>query len=301
MLDAFSKQDAWEDWCNVRTLLVERILAGQFVTVLGAGASMGCGLPSWTGLVDDAYLHLETVRNPSHNDDQASEHLLLQVLSGDRKKFARTIQSVLYKALDEQVALENPMLEAIGAIVMLAARRRSGTVITYNFDDLLETYLRYRGFFAYPVIQQPSWHRNEDVTILHPHGFLSRLDAFPSSETITFTQVDFDSQTGQASDLWRQKSVDILERNMPLFIGLSGRDQNLRSIIYESQQRHVSRMDGHLFWGVRICTESDSMIETWHNRGVWCVTVPSFNDTPLKLMEICKYAAEELATRVLKK
>lgn len=301
-MDDYSLNDTWKDSDKVLDYLARRAVDNQLVLVLGAGASMGCGLPSWGQLVCAAHEFAGETMQAGANDAQVAENLASKLLGGEEefaKLVGRALYSVknpttgVYEPFDESLLLENDLLSAISALVMLSCRRGHGTVITYNFDDLLETYLAERGLFAYPHIDQPSWFQNEDVSILHPHGFASRRPhVFPSSKTITFTALDFDRQTGQQTNLWRAKLVGLLQSSTPLFIGLSGDDQNLRSVLAEVQDTHVSRSLGHPFWGVRVCTNNDNKISTWENRAVWCERVADHAAVPKLLMAICKRSAE---------
>ncbi|WP_035484850.1 SIR2 family protein [Paraburkholderia phenoliruptrix] len=301
-MDDYSLNDTWKESSKVIDYLARRAVDNQLILVLGAGASMGCGLPSWGALVAAAHQFADEKMPEGADAAQAAENLASK-LPGGAEEFAKLVGRALYsvkslttgayEAFNENLLLENELLSAISALVMLSCRRGHGTVITYNFDDLLETYLAERGLFAYPHIEQPSWFLNEDVSILHPHGFASRRpDVFPSSKTITFTALDFDRQTGQQSNPWRAKLLGLLQSSTPLFIGLSGQDQNLRSVLADVQQTHVSLSAGHPFWGVRICTDNDAHISIWENRAVWCERVADFKEIPKLLMAICKRSAE---------
>jgi len=301
-MDDYSLNDTWKQSEKVLDYLARRAVDNQLVLVLGAGASMGCGLPSWGALVSAAHEFAGEQMPDGTNEARAAENLSSK-LPGGAEEFAKLVGRALYsvknqgtgtyEAFDESLLLKNELLSAISALVMLSCRRGHGTVITYNFDDLLETYLAERGIFAYPHIEQPSWFYNEDVSVLHPHGFASRRPSmFPSSKTITFTALDFDRQTGQQSNPWRAKLLGLLQSSTPLFIGLSGEDPNLRSVLAEVKETHVSRTLGHPFWGVRLCANDDANVSTWENRAVWCERVENYKAIPKLLMSICKRSAE---------
>lgn len=299
MPDGFASVESWNNKDIAQKLLPSHITTGRLVVVLGAGVSSGCGLPSWNVLINNAYTLSGEVRNTAHNDEMAAEHLFTQLVSRNEQEFAKLIGRALYYNLDERKVLQSELFEAIGAVVMLASRMSAGTVITYNFDDLLETYLSRLGVFAYPVIEQPCWFHNEDVSVLHPHGFVSRSGDYLSSSRITFTARHFDEQTGRSDNPWRNKIIDIFERNTPLFIGLSGNDKNLTSQLTQAQGRHVSISDAHPYWGIRISLESDSANNLWKERGIWCLTVKDFSEIPPLLLEVCKASADIIRTQKL--
>lgn len=120
---------------------------------------MGCGLPSWVDLVSVAYELAGVTLAAGIRPQQAAENLASQ-LPGGPAEFSLLVGKALYSVrnsktgalepFDESLVLKNQLLSAISAIVMLSCRRGHGTVVTYNFDDLLETYVAERGLFGRP-------------------------------------------------------------------------------------------------------------------------------------------------------
>lgn len=261
---------------------------------------MGCGLPSWSQLIENAHVVAGATRKPNISDNQAIENLAHSLAATDGK-FVEVMSKALYSVRDstgalipfiESDALRSALLEAICAVVMLSCRRGHGTLVTYNFDDLVETYLTRRGIFAYPYATQPAWFRNEDVSVLHPHGFLSRRSAFRSSDSITVTELDFDEQIGNITNPWRIRLLQLLQSSVPLFIGLSGNDKNLASVLADAKKTHASLALGRPYWSVRLCPKNDPLIDFWTHRGVWCETFDSYDEIPRYLMSICERSAD---------
>ncbi|HKR40221.1 MAG TPA: SIR2 family protein [Paraburkholderia sp.] len=306
-MDEYSQVDTWKTKSKVLNLLARSARDNRLVLVLGAGASMKCGLPDWTSLIENAHEIANFTRKPRISDNLAVENL---AASMTQPEFVAVMKRALYSVRDastkklrsfvESDAPRSGLLEAICAVVMLSCRRGHGTLVTYNFDDLVEAYLVRRGLFAYPYSQQPDWFHNEDVAVLHPHGFLSRRNDFKSSESITISALDFDKQTGNITDLWRTRLVTLYQSHTPLFIGLSGNDQNLSSVLQTVKDSHVSRATSRKFWGVRLCTKDDNTIDFWEHRGVWCETFDSFDDLPAYLMSVCERSADMLIRAKLK-
>jgi hypothetical protein len=300
-MDQYSHEDTWEDESKVLDLLAHNVCDNRLVLVLGAGTSMGIGLPDWSALVKNAHDIAGAKRKPKISDNQAIENLAHDLVTKG-KSFIDVMKKALYSVRNpstdtlepfvESDALRSELLEAICTVVMLSCRRGHGTLVTYNFDDLVETYLARRGIFAYPYATQPAWFHNEDVSVLHPHGFLSRRATFPSSGAITVTGLDFDKQTGNVKDPWRIRLLSLLQSSVPLFIGLSGTDQNLSSVLADVSETHASLASGRRYWGVRLCQKDDAHIDLWEHRGVWCETFDSYDDIPRYLMYICERSAE---------
>lgn len=308
-MDEFNQTDTWKRRDKVLDLLARNIGENRLVVVLGAGASMGCGLPSWGELVRQAHEVAQIPFPTGKTDNQAIENLAASI-AGGVPTFMKVMSRALYSIRDPQTsqlidfvensALRSALLEAVCAVVMLSCRRGHGTLVTYNFDDLVETYLARRGIFAYPYSTQPAWFHGEDVSVLHPHGFLSRRPSFRSSETITITGLDFDRQTGNIADPWRARLLALLQSSTPLFIGLSGNDQNLTSVLAQVKDSHVSLSTGRPYWGIRLCTKSDNNIDLWKNRGVWCETFETFDEIPDYLMSVCARSADLLIEEKLR-
>lgn len=301
-MDEFSVEDTWMRPEKVVELLASSVVENRLLMVLGAGASAGCGLPDWDELVVRAHEVAGIDLTPGVDSSQAAENLSKSLKSASLN-FEEVVGQALYterdssnrlKPLEAEKVLGNELLSAIAAVVMLSCRRGHGTIVTYNFDDLIETYFAYRGIFAFPYAELPSWFYNEDVSVLHPHGFASRNLLFPSSKNITFTAYDFDGQTGQNTNPWRIRLLELFQSTLPLFIGLSGKDKNLTSVLTEAQNTHVSKSTQRLYWGVRLCVKGDSQIDMWKNRGVWCVELENYGELPKYLMKICKASAELL-------
>jgi len=75
-----------------------------------------------------------------------------------------------------------------------------------------------------------------------------------------------------------------------LFVGLSGNDQNLSSILTEVSKKHPSR-GSDFRWGVRFAvdTANDAF---WYGRGVSNQTLANYDDLPRRLLKIGRMAAD---------
>lgn len=294
MSKTITLMSAPEDWDNrekMLDMLAARLVKRRISLFLGAGASFAFKLPSWTQLVDNLYELNKIERPPEKNDTADSESLFVSKYNGDRISFAKDVQIALYKDYyHEQSKIEsNPLLSAIGALVMSSARGRVAHVITLNYDDLLECYLKRRGFTVSSVPRLPNWISDADVEVLHPHGLLSTDLTQKPSRGVVLTELDYDEIVGNIADLWRQRIIDILRSTTCVFVGLSGKDQNLRNILSEVKKNHSSTLK-EPYWGVRIgCDDNNS---TWTTRGVYAFNMENHDEAPELIMEICRRAAD---------
>jgi hypothetical protein len=164
-------------------------------------------------------------------------------------------------------------------------------IISFNFDDLIETYMKSYGIAVRTTPAVPAWDSNlYDVNILHPHGLLP-LDKTEPVTPIVFTKLDFHRVVGNLANQWRRAMGTILSSNTCLFLGLSGADDNLMSLANETKDVHVSTLRSDCYWGVRISANpSDPAKAKWEQRGISQYTLPSHNDLPGFLNDLCRRA-----------
>jgi len=250
--------DAWED---PRGFLAEQLSKGRLALVLGAGISFGFGLPTWDALVNDVAELLGAVRKPDISNEDFAEDLWR--LSGSKNlEFSETVRKCLYKRFNSSVddICSHRLLASIGALARPAKRGSVAHIITFNFDNLIETYLEYYGIQVQPIATLPTWDSNlYDVTILHPHGLLP-LDSRDAVTPIVFTKLDFQRIIGETKNKWRTRMGAILNSNTCLFLGLSGEDENLMGLASETKNTHVSSSRQDCYWGVRITATNGSSV-----------------------------------------
>jgi hypothetical protein len=293
-ISLMTEEDDWADNDKVLRFLGEKLASGRLSLFLGAGASMGFGLPNWDSLTQNLCGEAKVTRDPNLSNESQAENIFISVYKKDRIKFARAVQLSLYKhpfEIDKIVSAENKLLSALGAIVMNSIRGRAVGVVTFNFDDLLEKYLAIRGFVVDSCVTLPSWRSSSDVQVLHQHGLLESDVSNEPDNPIVFTGIDFDEIVGKTQNLWRQRVLDLLQSTTPIFVGLSGNDANLRSMLSEASKQHPSHHDR--YWGIRLGAIDEGYDRAqWKNRGVWTLEVKSRTEIPDAVFSICRYAAE---------
>ena len=281
-----------------RDFLASQLIRGQLALVLGAGVSVGFGLPNWPKLL--AFLEERlTNKRPDNISDEAFAEKLWRDSGRDDDAFAEHVSTALYseyKGTADDLANDR-LLASIGALARPAKRGSVSHIVSFNFDDLIEMHLEYFGITCLSTARMPAWDSSRaDVKILHPHGLL------PFSKTrdatkIVFTQKDYDRVIGQSSNIWRTKLLDIFSSNTCLFLGLSGKDGNLRSVLEETKDRHVAKKRGDAYWGIRISSdENDPARDEWDDKGVSQYTLSSYSQLPGFLSEICRRAATSADT-----
>jgi hypothetical protein len=168
------------------------------------------------------------------------------------------------------------------------------TVVTFNFDDILEMYLDFHGLVVSSIVDDRHWSDNSDVRVYHPHGLLSFSGVGRLSGRIVLDQSSYSAFSGEKGRLWRTEILGIMRSHLCLFIGLSGSDDNLEKLMYDCKEEHVGIHGGLPFWGVRFTDNKDSDWKSiWAEWGVstWVVTDYE-KDLPEFLLEVCGHARD---------
>ena len=289
-----------DDFADDRRLteyLAHQLVHGRLALVLGAGISMPFGLPDWTQLLQNLYAK-QGEAPPNKPPEQQAEYLRLKFFQNDPQGFVQAIHETLYASVtaDFVTLRANGTLAAIASLVMASRRGSVPEVITFNFDDLLEIFLSYHGFVVAPVFRRKHWVHPADVTVYHPHGVIpfDPNQERSHGDEVVFDQSSYSSVVGKAADPWRQTVLTILRRRTCLFIGLSGADDNLDSLMTECREQHASLDENTAYWGITFSASDDDVARRlWQARGVFYNKIADYaQDLPDKLFAICQKAAQ---------
>ena len=284
------------DYDNESTLLDYlggQLALGNLCLVLGAGVSNSIGLMGWEDLLVDMFDKKGGSLQSGRPLESEAERFRLKYYNGDNGGFVDAIRQSLYDGISVNFKdlRKNDTLAAIGALVMSSIRGSASEVITFNFDNLLEMYLEYHGFVTNSVTEPRHWAGKSDVTIIHPHGFIPNDKDIGDSSEVVFDQRSFASTIGDEANLWRQKVATLLRTHTCIFIGLSGDDLNLDSILLTCKQNHAGLESRTAFWGISFTTSPETFVkERWEARGVYCKRIDTYDVIPDFLFKICQLA-----------
>lgn len=216
---------------SLRRTLAELNTEGRLALFVGAGISMGCGLPSWSTLVqrviDEAWKDQPSLA--SHLT--GSQHLLVTRYArkklGDR--FNRVVHACLYRD-DYQVS----------NCVHSIARSGIRNICSLNFDDLIEEALMTAGEVSTDRDGDDlRISRHGSVTVYHPHGVLPRLanDGEVDASPIVLSENDYHGLYADPYSWANLIQLALLSSYSVLFIGLSMQDPSLRRLIDISRSR----------------------------------------------------------------
>lgn len=335
----------------------------QLVLFIGAGVSLEYGIPTWRDLVVD--LLFERTAHSRRMGDLPPEYrralgrwlaeyfdydltVLARVIRQDlvrehRRKmatpedaefeFLERVRQRLYATLrdikpgPDEAGAPRTTLDAVAQLIELGRRSNNvPTVVTFNFDDLLERELHRRGVMT-KTVTNAGRRGGPGLPIIHPHGCLP-VEGPLNLDPIVFTEQDYHRLTDTAYHWAPTTIVSLLRQYTVLFVGLSMSDPHLRRLLdacrvpggipqhWNLQRRHaVSKSQIDLVsttveryaeqWAHRIGTESEQVPldldealratlrqadtydrEVLESMGTKTIWLESFDDLPLLLERI---------------
>lgn len=235
----------------------------RLVIALGAGVSMGFGLPDWNTLLQKLMIttiekeqKVSTVLSKLFTTIFSPSPLIagryLQQYYDDKKlSFEEAVRKVLYAEIniDRPSAL---MDEIVSFCVAPGNSPNLDCIISYNFDDILEQRLSKVGVpVAYKSIYGIGMNPDGQLPIYHVHGFLQQKGKLNNQNQITFGE-----------SLYHKQYVDIYSWNNIvqinkfrdancLFIGSSLTDPNTRRLLDIAKQQKGKSTENHFIFKLR--------------------------------------------------
>jgi hypothetical protein len=215
--------------------VIERLASADGLTfVVGAGASMEAGLPSWPALVR-SLLEASAPRSLDDRDraawlDAAAEPGLLSMaataraLASNDRQFVKRVERVLYGGRAAAQFDPGPLAREIAAWKREFPDIR---IATFNYDQLLERALEDVGLITEP--REDNEPAPDGVAVVrHLHGLLTGK---PESDAVVLTEADYALwPSGSWQDGFMTEALD----GVCVFLGLSFTDQNLLRWVYRS-------------------------------------------------------------------
>lgn len=223
----------------------------QLVFVLGAGVSIAYGLPNWNTLLQK--LLLLTLQNDDSSDTDASilaktfssvfepsslisarylQHHFQKSHPNANLAFESAIREILYSEIT--VNEHSPLLKEIRQYCIAAGRTPNlNSIITYNYDDLLEKCL---GDIEVDIPFAPihaSGMRNKpnELPIYHVHGYLPEHGQLTYRNKVILSEVGYHQQYLDSYGWSNLSQINKFKDFNCVFIGLSFSDPNLRRIL----------------------------------------------------------------------
>lgn len=227
---------------------------GALRLFLGAGASSGFGLPEWKMLIarilekdgDAAFL--------AELDKKSSTEMckLLDDIDDRSKAYQQRVQHALYQdvpaTLDEQL-LKSPLLLAVTAMITGSCRGRVESVITYNYDDLLEQYLGLLGYSICRRTRPDEVSTRADLEVNYPHGILPQgWTGVGDLPEIILSNKSYRKKRAGIDEGWSAIIEYGLYSKIGLFIALSGDDDSILDVLQRTNKNLTRPDDYNSYW-----------------------------------------------------
>ena len=219
--------------------------------VLGAGVSGDSGLPSWADLVgslftlafdgfmsngltaDEAAVLFSAASELNSNSPLQTARYLRRALAAQGVRLEAKVTELLYAKYDPSRL--SPLLQAIAA---MCTPERTGPrvhgVVTYNFDDLLETSLSRRYIKAASIYRQQAYASPDELAVYHVHGFLPR-DPSPfeglDESLLAFSEEGYHQLYADPYHWTNIVQLNLFRERTCIMVGLSLTDPNLRRLL----------------------------------------------------------------------
>ena len=262
---------------------------------LGAGASSGFGLPQWKILiarvlsrdVDKDFLDSLPGRTPTDLTK------LVDDIDDASEKYVRKVHEALYRdaaaSLFDQLQ-RSPLLLSVAALVTGAHRGRIDSVITYNYDDLLEQYLKMLGLAVCPRVRSTDLSTRADVEINYVHGRLPQVwDGSGPLPSIVLSDKSYRARRARIDEDWSAVVQNGLYSKIGLFLALSGDDSSILDLLerLRIEVRHDPYNGYWLLTGDAFERNKEAIL------GVgMCPILIRKEDVPQFIFFVCKAAAE---------
>jgi len=239
---------------------------------LGAGVSSGFGLPEWRMLIakvlgkdgDRDYVK----RMPSKSVQDLREEV--DEIDSNDEEFRRKVHHALYSELKENLLPQlqvSPLLLAVAALMTGVTRGRVDSVVTYNYDDLLEQYLRMLGLSVCVRTLPTDLSTRSDIELNYVHGRIPQRETITVSPArIILSEKSYRERRSEIDAGWSDYIVHGLYSKIGLFLGLSGDDEAIKDVLKRAQGRITRNSE--------------------YYTGYWVLTPNSFNKNQRSILDV---------------
>lgn len=237
----------------------------KFVPVIGAGVSIEFGVPAWSELLQR--LMVQTIEK-EHKVSSVLSKLFNNIFSPNpliagrylqayfeenNSSFETMVRDVLYSRIDKDKQSE--LLDEIVRICAAPGKSPNlDSIITYNFDDILEYRLTKTGMdipfkSVYGIGLEI---KNDELPIFHVHGFLPENRKLNDLNKITFGENNYHQQYSDIYSWNNIVQINKFRENTCLFIGSSLTDPNIRRLLDIALKQKGNKKKHHYIFKKRI-------------------------------------------------
>lgn len=190
---------------------------------LGAGVSALAGVVTWDKLLEQLCIKKKLAKLDGDIDDIVKGRFIVDQYTDDENgladEFYEDIRKILYAGVRPSSALIRAIAELVNAAQM-------ESIITYNYDDLVERMISPK--LCHSVYDKSRPVKGKDIQVYHVHGFIPQTGG---CSPIVLGEKEYHKIYQEAYNWGNVEQLHALCRSTCFFIGLSMRDPNLRRLI----------------------------------------------------------------------
>ena len=286
----------WSKYLNdtdaAATVLCKLLNAGELALFVGAGISRDLGAPSWHSLARAMAWKLNlgcgSINHKTKRGGDLAE-IFDEIKERDSHFDAHIKKWLYFKWNKKSGNWASDLLVALGSLMSGTIRGRVDTVLTLNFDSILEMYLRLYGFRAQSISDFPCILRRADVHIFHSHGYLP-LDAEDGDDSgILLSKQNYLETMGEENNFRKRMMNYIIGQKRVLAVGLSGDDDFSRAAL-AALAKHGPHGSLVGFWVIGP-HDSSAKVSALKASKIAAIRLPSFDYLPEFLFNIARKAS----------
>jgi hypothetical protein len=223
---------------RAQKFLSSHLLTGTITLFIGAGTSIGLGLPNWEEYVQRLRNKVgldPIIDHINSNDLQLAANEVMKKCNS-KNDYLQLLKLCLYDGINLSTEiLKNDLYIALGGLLVSSKRGNIKRIVTLNFDSMLEWFFSLYGFVVRVIYSLPELEGSEDIRIYHPHGFLPHPSLkLTDSDFAIFDLNSVNERLGKIGDPWHEMTRYLLRSSICLFVGLSEKtffDTSLASLL----------------------------------------------------------------------
>lgn len=236
---------------NAFEQLRAKYLAGELCVFVGAGVSMGCGLPDWKGLAKEVVemfprkpgsplgavsVAIQQGRQPPSDPNALSGDIANVLATEDplfSMRYARRLNEFDLRSLVSRCLYRRP-IELSETVLAIPTLGRVKRICCFNYDDILDRSFAERNSKCVSLFQDNRIPlESPQTTIFYPHGFLPdpNRHSFDATKNIVLSEDDYFDLYSSPYAWANMVQLTLFLNYTALFIGCSLLDPNLRRLL----------------------------------------------------------------------
>jgi hypothetical protein len=268
----------------------------ELALFVGAGISFDHGAPSWHALARamarDAGVESAGINRKKINGGELDK-IFSRIKRNYTGNFDELVKKWLYRRWGPAKAgnWASNTLVALGSLMLGTRRGRIDTVVSTNFDSILEMYLRLYGYVTQSISTYPTLLHHADVRVFHSHGYLPLDGKDGNPSDILLTQSTYLEAIGEDNHPRKKMMEYVFAQKKILAVGLSGDDTFSNAILAVAAKKGTFAPPRG-FWVVGPNVSEDK-VEQFKEAQLAAVRLPSYKHLPEFLFSVARHAAVE--------